>query len=150
MLVGLRDKSTKVFLIRVGSPFYLSELLAFMCGVSEGLHPGVSLDTPIIADIRGVNIRHIGSKNISKYIRKRISLTAPSKAGVVAAICDNDFNYGMLRMFGIYADIYGLRSENDFCVADGHSEAVAFMSRRLGLGAQDQANLVEALAELRE
>lgn len=146
MLVLNDTTSNLAYVVAAADPFSLDETFEFMFGISAGHHPKVTLTTPSIFDLRHIDLLQIAANDIKNYIHRRMKLTDPPQCGAMAVLCTGMGNFAMLRMFGIYSDVYGYRPEDDFLPTEHVKEAAQFIGLKTGLTANEQIELQVILA----
>jgi len=95
--------------------------------------------------MREICLADLTAADVSRFGMRRAALTAPPAAGPLAVVCSDMMTFGMLRMFGIVADLSGLRPEHAYCVTTSLEEAARFMA---GQVLADPDALVARLTDL--
>jgi hypothetical protein len=149
MFTGCEIDGSGILYLRAEEPFTVDDVVAFTTAVANGAHPGVTLDMPAVLDFRRVDLIRIPTADISRYVMRRRALTDPPSAGYMAIVCGDIGSFGMLRMFGVLAELSGLRSEKLLCVTLDMAEAVGFICDRTGRADAERERLfarMEAIA----
>ncbi len=106
-------------------------------GQSAG--PEANLDLPAFFDLRAIDLSVDTTLSIKKAIRLRKSLKPETGGNPCAYVMGDLGSFGMMRMYGIYADLEGLRDESLTLVTVDYDEAVEWLVEKAGVDAHTGA-----------
>ena len=137
----------KLHHVRAEETCSLLGLVEYGVELSKSAGPQADLDQPALFDLRGIDLTTDTTASIKKAIRLRKSIKAKTGGNPCAYVMGSRGSFGMMRMYGIYAELEGLRKEEMTLVTLCMNEAVEWLIARSELSEQAVAAMRDALAE---
>ncbi len=100
----------------------------------------------MLEDFSDVGMDHIRPSDITRYVMKlknSARLPPPPEDSYISCVAGDLVSFGKLRMYGVYSDIFQLRNESDFHVADTLQEATSWLADRKGMTSDVTIEAVE-------
>lgn len=123
----------QAIVICAANPFGMVEASAVLAQSAAGKLPGITPASPCLIDVRTVRMARIPTMDFVTFFRERARRGIPSTHNPLACVCDVSGTFGMLRMFGILAELEGVRTEDRFFVSEDLDEAAAWLEDRADL-----------------
>ncbi|WP_037227475.1 hypothetical protein [Roseobacter sp. GAI101] len=121
---------------RFSAPFSLDELYRLNLTDASRPEKNAGFYQPLIEDYTDVNLITLESSDIIGHltrIRNAAGIPRSIMNNYVTCVAGDLGSYGMLRMYGVYAEIYGVREEEKFYVAESLLEATTWLMFKKGL-----------------
>lgn len=99
------------------------------------------LSLPAIEDFSQIDLLKLESDELKKFIQWRLGQPKFWRPDTVVAIVKDDGSFGMMRMFGIYAELSGFRSEEDFYITTDIADGVEWLLGKTG-GPIDRSDMI--------
>ncbi|MDW4498847.1 hypothetical protein R5H30_12700 [Sulfitobacter sp. D35] len=115
-------------------------------GQSSG--PEANLDLPALFDLRAIELGDDSSHDIKKAIRLRKSLKENTGNNPCAYVVGSVGSFGIMRMYGIYAELEGLRREEMTLITEDIDEAIDWIVGYLDIS-DTEARAVRVALEAR-
>lgn len=130
----------RIALLSAVKPFSMIDVNVRLGSIAAGNEPGLSVDMPMLTDARGVSLARLPTEQFMEYFRRRSREGIPHTGNLLACVCGDTGSFGMLRMFGILAELEGIRPEKRYFVSQDLSEVSAWMAEQVGMedGAADR------------
>lgn len=140
-LVFSGAKAAPVIFAVARSPFLAERVLIQLRGLhNRDFDPSM----PAVIDLRQVNICGWSSSVVKAFARRRAEHD-DYVPDILAAVCGDDCSFGVMRMFGMYADAEGLRDEARFYVSMDAFAAVDWLLQRSSLNTATRSDLLSEL-----
>ncbi|MDJ0822445.1 MAG: hypothetical protein QNJ09_11655 [Paracoccaceae bacterium] len=131
--------------VRLEDPFEMEDLASrARADLADGLDPAVFV-APLLLDFRAIDLLRFETEDMRRLIRRRQELDVGQKSGPCAYLAEESGSFGMLRMYAAYAEILGLRDDNDSIVTMEIGEAIDWLSRRLDLPEASVPDILRAV-----
>ncbi|WP_127903950.1 hypothetical protein [Solirhodobacter olei] len=83
-------------------------------------------------DLRGVSVSKLAESDLRRFIMQRSAVADATRDIPIAVHVNNLAAYGVVRMFGILAELSGLRKESSIFPTLSQDEAAAWMAPLVG------------------
>lgn len=120
-------------MVRASEPFELNQLYELGLEAIESGGKRAEFWRPTLFDFRKVNLLQFETNDFRRLIGKRKAFGDEYNNNQAAYIVGDMGSFGMQRMNNIYAEIAGLRDEDQTIVAIEISEIVEWLAPRLGI-----------------
>lgn len=120
----------------------LLQIVEYGMALGERNAPGSNLDLPALFDLRRTELNSDTSADIKKAIRLRKTLRENTGNNPCAYVVGDLGSYGMMRMYGIYAELEGLRKEDLTLVTEDLDEAIEWLIGYLDLPTPEEEDRV--------
>jgi hypothetical protein len=87
---------------------------------------------PAIEDFSQIDLLKIESHELKRFIQWRLGQSKFWRPEIVVIIVKDNGSFGMMRMFGMYAELSGFRSEENFYIATELADGVEWLLRKTG------------------
>ncbi|MEP1932548.1 MAG: hypothetical protein ABJJ37_14840, partial [Roseibium sp.] len=133
-------------IVRASEPFELDQL--YQLGLAAIERGGTSAEfwRPTFFDYRNVNLTKFEANDLRRLIEKRKAFGEEHNNNLSVYIVADMGSFGMVRMNNIYAEIAGLRDEENTLVTMEVLEVVDWLTARLGLDQTQKTELVQIIA----
>lgn len=130
-------------LVRATEPFKFDDLfqLALKNMGSGDKHP--DLGAPLLVDLRAVNLIKLDAEDVRALVRKRMSFGTDYSNNPSVFVGGDDGSFGMLRMYAAYAEVAGLRAQENMLVTLDMQEAVDWILPRLNAPRSSRSELLK-------
>jgi hypothetical protein len=142
-MIGVRTGPAGIVVAQCLPPFWMSELSDLAEAIRHGKYPGLSLSSPVLVDARAVRLARIDTSSFQRHVGRRAALQAGQPPNHVALVAGDLGSYGMLRMFSVLSEIYGVRPETMCLVTDSIGEATDWMAGVCDLDFKQAATLYD-------
>ena len=133
MFVPRPIEDGQAVVICAANPFAIVESSSLLERAALGQVPDVTPSSPVLIDVRTVRMARLPTADILGFFRNRARKGIPSTGNPLACVCDDSGTFGMLRMFGILAELEGVRREDRFFVSEDIDEAAEWLAGIAGL-----------------
>lgn len=131
--------------VRATEPFKLDQLYQLGLDAIEQGGKAAEFWRPTLFDFRKVNLLQFESQDFRLLIEKRKAFGEKHNNNLAAYIVGDTGSFGMARMNNIYAEIAGLRDEDQTLVTMDVIEAVHWFIPRLKINQAQAAELVQLI-----
>jgi len=107
----------------------------------------LDLDLPAVFDLRAVELSNDTTESIKRAINLRKSLKKVTGGNPCAYIVGSLGSFGIMRMYGIYAELENLRKEEMTLVTHDVDEAIAWILGHLALSKAEKRHVETSLME---
>lgn len=140
-------KDWNLHCVRAQETCSLLGLVQYGMKLGQSSGPEADLDLPAIFDLRDIDLATDTSQDIKRAIRLRKSLKANTGNNPCAYVVGSMGSFGIMRMYSIYADLEGLRSENFTLITMDMTEAIDWIIGHLDVSEADAELVRKALVE---
>ncbi|XDA98140.1 hypothetical protein AB1M95_18925 [Sulfitobacter sp. LCG007] len=119
--------------VRAEEQCSLLDMVEYGMGLAASSGPQSNLDLPAIFDLRGVELNNDSTDDIKRAIRLRKSFGENTGNNPCAYVVGSPGSFGIMRMYGIYAEIEGLRREELTLITEDIEEASDWIISQLGI-----------------
>ena len=130
--------------VRVVGACSLRELVEYGMHLRDRPGPQGNLDLPALFDLREIELPNDTTDDIKAAIRLRKSLKPETGQNPCAYVMRSPGSFGIMRMYGTYAEIAGLRTQTLTLVTLDLDEAIEWLIGHMDLRGAD-ADQVRAL-----
>lgn len=149
-MIGVRTGPAGIVVAQCRPPFCISELPDIAEEIRQGKYPGLSLSSPVLVDARAVRLARIDTSSFQRHLWRRAALQAGQPPNHVALVAGDLGSFGMLRMFSVLSEIYGVRPETMCLVTGSIREATDWLAGICDLDSKQASalyDLVEPYSE---
>ncbi|WP_417206226.1 hypothetical protein [Antarctobacter sp.] len=132
----------RITLACVSNPFSMVEASAALDRIRSGEIAGADMASPVLVDVRTVRLALLPTSEFVTYFRHRARGGIARSGNLMACLCDDSGSFGMLRMFGIMADLEGVRPEDNYFVTESLEEAALWLTQRAGVDDAVRADII--------
>lgn len=132
-----------IVVIRVIEPFHLEELLEGAKQAAEDVGLKAVFGNPVLLDFRKASLHTYTADDFRRTFRKRMKFTSQHTEVPYAMVASSDVDFGMLRMYGAYAEIAGLRSAENSLVTKSYDDAIAWVRAKAGCPQSDSCREID-------
>lgn len=115
--------------------------------IAQSDGPEANLDLPGFFDLRAADLVHESADDLRKAVQLRKSLKEKTGNNPCAYVVGSSGSFGNLRMYGIFAELHGLRNEQKTIVTMNGGEAIDWLIEHMGLSGSDAATVRRLLRE---
>jgi hypothetical protein len=120
-------------------------LVEYGMEIAKSAGPEANLDLPGLFDLRAIELNNDTSEDIKKAIRLRKTLRAETGNNPCAYVVGSSGSFGIMRMYGIYAELEGLRKEEMTLVTTDLQEAIDWVVGHLDVSTSEKQAARHAL-----
>lgn len=131
--------------VRAEAECSLLALVEYGMELGRSAGPQADLDLPAVFDLRATELDTDSTQDIKKAIALRKSLKAGTGNNPCAYVVGSRWSFGIMRMYGIYAELEGLRREEMTLITEDMDEAATWIIGHLDLSPEDQAEVRKTL-----
>lgn len=132
----------RITLTCVTNPFSMVEASAALARIKAGEIEGAGMSYPMLVDVRTVRLARLPTAEFVAFFRQRARDNIARTGNLMVCLCDDSGTFGMLRMFGIMADLDGVRPEDNYYVTESLDDAAGWVTARAGFEASLRAEIV--------
>jgi len=134
--------------VTVTAPFQIEDVLSYLGRVRAGFHRGVRLDTPTILDFRGLRLAHMSAVDVHRFVVGRRAIAGEARQGPIMLYCGEARSFGLLRMFGMLAELHGFGDKGEIPVSMDPQDVLIWIYRHARLGPMDRMRVTNILTKL--
>lgn len=108
-------------------------LVEYGIELAHSTKPGANLDLPAIFDLRAIELSDDTTHSIKRAIQLRKSVKKGTGGNPCAYIVGSLGSFGIMRMYGIYAELENLRREEMTLITRDMDEAIVWILGHLTL-----------------
>ena len=98
--------------LRAVDPFSMDQIYEYSLRMMQSGDASSDISLPVFWDFRWVNLLHCKVEELRRHIGRRDRLGKAYRNNPTAIVVGDQGSFGMMRMYGILADLEGLRDES--------------------------------------
>lgn len=106
------------------------------------------LNGPLMEDFSKIDLGQLAAEEIQHYVKKNKRsevLTRRFSNNSVACVARDIRSFARLRLYGVYAEIAGVRDEDNLFVTDDYQQGINWLMAKIGKGSGQGHQFFEAL-----
>jgi len=132
VIIPTNCQTCGIVVIRAIEPFRLEELLEGAKQAAEDAGLKAVFGNPVLLDFRKASLHDYTADDFRRIFRQRMEFTSQHTEVPYAMVAGSDVDFGMLRMYGAYAEIAGLRSAENSLVTKSYNDAIVWVRAKAG------------------